>query len=146
MANIEAHKTALDEQLAKHEAAQSSAAFDSEDPELNRHSVSAVVVRWRSTRSGLTAQYLLRAVLFHDGITVPGQHLYAYIRHEDGKWWKVQEHRATQVGPTGLGTDLVGGVLTCRWTLRRSLAIVLDCSWMVDRTCCALVMTMSPAL
>jgi hypothetical protein len=37
----------------------------------------------------------------HDGITMPGKHLYAYIRNDDGKWWKIFEHEASEVCTTG---------------------------------------------
>lgn len=38
-------------------------------------------------------------MLFYDGVVVGRQqgHLYAYIRAEDGRWWKVQDHEATAV-------------------------------------------------
>jgi hypothetical protein len=33
----------------------------------------------------------------HDGATIPGKHLYAYVRADNGAWWKIEEHEATEV-------------------------------------------------
>lgn len=42
-------------------------------------------------------QYTLRAALMHDGALVQGRHLYAYIKGDDGRWWKIQDHEVDPV-------------------------------------------------
>lgn len=70
--------------------------FHSDDPERNKH-----VVRYSVGLSTCAeSQYLLRAVLFHDGSMVGSRHLYGYFRNEDGEWWKIQDHEISQVAPS----------------------------------------------
>lgn len=42
-------------------------------------------------------KYALWAILMHDGVNLPGKHLYAYVRNDEGKWWKVVEHEIFEV-------------------------------------------------
>ncbi|OCF31828.1 hypothetical protein I316_06426 [Kwoniella heveanensis BCC8398] len=75
---------------AMEEAASSAGAFETDDPEYNQH------------------VYTLRAVLFHDGALVGGNHLYAYTKDEQGGWWKVQEHEAERVEWSTIASDKTG--------------------------------------
>ncbi|WVQ96945.1 hypothetical protein IAU59_004054 [Kwoniella sp. CBS 9459] len=72
------------------EASSSAGAFETDDPEYNKH------------------VYTLRAILFHDGALVGGNHLYAYIKDEQGEWWKVQEHEAERVEWSTIAGDKTG--------------------------------------
>ncbi|WVF71016.1 hypothetical protein IAT40_005812 [Kwoniella sp. CBS 6097] len=72
------------------EAASSAGAFETDDPEYNKH------------------VYTLRSILFHDGALVGGNHLFAYIKDEQGGWLKVQEHEAERVEWDTIARDKTG--------------------------------------
>ncbi len=57
-------------------------------------------------RQRANAQFSLRAVLMHDGALVAGRHLYMYVRSDEGRWWRIQDHEVEEVS-RGRG---VGGV------------------------------------
>ncbi|EAL21684.1 hypothetical protein CNBC7190 [Cryptococcus deneoformans B-3501A] len=69
----------LEEELKEQEKAASAEAFETDDPQYNQH------------------VFNLRAILFHDGAMVGQKHLYMYVRGKDDRWWKIQEHEATEV-------------------------------------------------
>ncbi|KAK1927718.1 hypothetical protein DB88DRAFT_479018 [Papiliotrema laurentii] len=88
--SLQARQRSLTAELEKEEMARSSTAFDTDDPELNKHA------------------YLLRAVMFHDGALVAGQHLYMYLRQDDGTWWRIQDHQASKVDFATIASDRTG--------------------------------------
>ena len=86
---------ALEQDLEQETVNTSPEIFNTNDPTLNRHAVSLVARMYVTQLIGL--QYVLRAVLMHDGALVAGSHLYVYIRQADGKWWRVQDHEVKPV-------------------------------------------------
>ncbi|KAK6907823.1 hypothetical protein I203_101824 [Kwoniella mangroviensis CBS 8507] len=77
-------------ELEQHTQAASGSVFDTDDPAYNQH------------------VYILRGILFQDGALVGGNHLYAYIRGDDGRWWKVQEHQIEPVAWKSIAEDKTG--------------------------------------
>lgn len=71
--------TALQEQVKEKVASVQGSLFDTSEPGKDLHA------------------YNLRAILWHDGFTTPGKHLFAYVQH-DG-WWKVQDTIVSEVSP-----------------------------------------------
>ncbi|CAD6585338.1 MAG: hypothetical protein TREMPRED_004111 [Tremellales sp. Tagirdzhanova-0007] len=80
----------LKEQLEAENSVAEGALFRNDDPEHRQH------------------VYLLRAVLFHTGALVAGKQLYAYIRSENGTWWRIQEHEITMVEWEAVRDDKTG--------------------------------------
>lgn len=72
---------ALQEQVKEKEASIQGGFFMTDDPNKNLH------------------RYHLRAILWHDGFTTPGKHLFAYVHHDNG-WWKVEDTDASKVSGT----------------------------------------------
>jgi hypothetical protein len=54
--------------------------------------------------------------MFHDGALVAGQHLYMYLRQDDGTWWRIQDHQASKVRHDSWGYD---SDMTCADTAGR---------------------------
>ncbi|WWC88215.1 uncharacterized protein L201_003120 [Kwoniella dendrophila CBS 6074] len=77
-------------ELEANSQAASGSLFDTDDPEYNQHI------------------YILRGILFHDGALVGGNHLYSYIRGEDGRWWKIQEHEIEPIEWEAIVSDKTG--------------------------------------
>lgn len=85
-------KTAkLQEEIKEKEKQTSGALFETDDPEKTQHKVSCANAILEADN-----QYLLRAVMWHDGFLTPGKHLYSYIKEGD-QWWKVEDTEATKV-------------------------------------------------
>lgn len=80
----------LQEEIKEKEQQASGALFETNDPEKMQHRVSF------AKRFPANKQYLLRAVMWHDGFLTPGKHLYTYVRDGD-QWWKVEGVEATKV-------------------------------------------------
>ncbi|WRT66035.1 uncharacterized protein IL334_002986 [Kwoniella shivajii] len=80
----------LKEELKGHSEASSGTMFETDDPAYNQH------------------VYILRGILFQDGALVGGKHLYAYIKGEDGRWWKVQEYQIEPIEWESIVTDKTG--------------------------------------
>jgi hypothetical protein len=70
--------------------------FETDDPAYLKHGVR----RSYSQIQGSYVQYRLHAALWHDGFPSGLNHLYAYVRSDDGAWWKIADHEATKVGGT----------------------------------------------
>ncbi|WWC68303.1 uncharacterized protein I206_102227 [Kwoniella pini CBS 10737] len=82
--------TDLKVELEENSHAASSSLFETDDPAYNQH------------------VYILRGILFHDGALVGGDHLYSYIRGEDGRWWKVQEYDIESIEWEAIVSDKTG--------------------------------------
>lgn len=41
-------------------------------------------------------RYRLRAVLWHDGFTTPGNHLFSYVNWK-AQWWKIEDAEVSKV-------------------------------------------------
>nr|XP_019050735.1 hypothetical protein I302_01176 [Kwoniella bestiolae CBS 10118]OCF29665.1 hypothetical protein I302_01176 [Kwoniella bestiolae CBS 10118] len=82
--------TTLQTELEEHTKAASGSVFETDDPAYNQH------------------VYILRGILFQDGALVGGNHLYAYIKGEDGRWWKVQEYQVEEVEWKTITEDKTG--------------------------------------
>ncbi|KIS01744.1 hypothetical protein L804_01623 [Cryptococcus deuterogattii 2001/935-1] len=79
LAALKAKVAGLQEELKVQEKASSAEVFETDDPQYNQH------------------VFNLRAILFHDGAMIGQKHLYMYVRGEDDRWWKIQEHEATEI-------------------------------------------------
>ncbi|ODO07653.1 hypothetical protein L198_01234 [Cryptococcus wingfieldii CBS 7118] len=87
---LKARRESLEVELEGHRKAASAGAFDTDDPEYLQH------------------VYDLKAVLFHDGALVGNDHLYVYVKGDDGRWWKIKEHECTQVSWEAIRDDRTG--------------------------------------
>lgn len=73
-------------------------------------------------------RYRLRSVLWHDGFTTPGNHLFSYV-HWKANWWKIEDTEVTKVSYRWCC------VADCRWNSRRSKTTRRACSRTAARTC-----------
>ncbi|TYJ52661.1 hypothetical protein B9479_006710 [Cryptococcus floricola] len=87
---LKARKESLEVELEGHRKAASAGAFDTDDPEYLQH------------------VYDLKAILFHDGALVGKDHLYVYVKGDDGRWWKIKEHECTEVSWEAIRDDRTG--------------------------------------
>ncbi|ODO12141.1 hypothetical protein I350_00927 [Cryptococcus amylolentus CBS 6273] len=87
---LKARKESLEVELEGHRKAASAGAFDTDDPEYLQH------------------VYDLKAILFHDGALVGNDHLYVYVKGDDGRWWKIKEHECTEVSWEAIRDDRTG--------------------------------------
>lgn len=97
LAALKAKVAGLQEELKVLEKASSAEVFETDDPQYNQHVVSHIYVSKYNTGAHNVYQFNLRAILFHDGAMIGQKHLYMYVRGEDDRWWKIQEHEATEV-------------------------------------------------
>ncbi|KAL0252987.1 hypothetical protein I308_102381 [Cryptococcus tetragattii IND107] len=89
-AALKAKVAGLQEELKVQGKASSAEVFETNDPQYNQH------------------VFNLRAILFHDGAVIGQKHLYMYVRGEDDRWWKIQEHEATEVEWEAITGDRTG--------------------------------------
>ncbi|KAK8865579.1 hypothetical protein IAR55_000723 [Kwoniella newhampshirensis] len=87
---LKAKVAELKMELEEENKAATGSVFETDDPALKQH------------------VYTLRAVLFHDGALVGANHLYMYVKGDDGRWWKMQEHEVTQVEWETIASDKTG--------------------------------------
>ncbi|WWD18247.1 hypothetical protein CI109_102697 [Kwoniella shandongensis] len=87
---LKAKVAELKVELDDHNRAATGAVFETDDPAMKQH------------------VYSLRAILFHDGALVGPNHLYMYVKGEDGRWWKIQEHEVTLIEWEAITADKTG--------------------------------------
>ncbi|OWZ79421.1 hypothetical protein C365_01682 [Cryptococcus neoformans Bt85] len=90
LAALKAKVASLEEELKEQTKASSAEVFETDDPQYNQH------------------VFNLRAILFHDGGMVGQKHFYMYVRGKDDRWWKIQEHEATEVEWEAIAGDRTG--------------------------------------